>query len=396
MEKDEKIRTKNHHRRATLLNITLTLFVTLVTVFFLYFIVLSFSQQPTTDPLKPDVRKIQQQHEKKGKDDISKFSRNLDPDEYPIMNLALDDKDNNKSGDGDNSNENNVDDKNLEQYFDEKYLASQLDKADRRVRDIKKSFDKHNNKGKEAPKFMETDPKALVMSRILQEATRLLLAKRYGVKEPYRVQINLQFQSSMKDFKEKGSKGKIILEMAPSALQPHSIYTFLEVARNWRGGAFHRVAGHVLQVEVSHISGLEHLAFQEYSAAYPHKRGTVGYAGRPSGTAWYVSIMNNSVNHGPGSQQKFNPHEADSCFGKVVEGFEDVVMDRITQMNGGFGGGMGFIKDGNKKVKIKSMQILVPDGGGDSSGDNSGSNYVPWIPNSENFGYTGFNTPQVS
>merc|ERR1712161_31081 len=113
----------------------------------------------------------------------------------------------------------------------------------------------------------------------------------------------------------------------------HSIYTFLEVARNWRGGAFHRV---------------------------------------------------------PGSQQKFNPHEADSCFGKVVEGFEDVVMDRITQMNGGFGGGLGFIKDGNKKVKIKSMQILVPDGGGDSSGDNSGSNYVPWIPNSENFGYTGF------
>merc|ERR1740124_2158693 len=67
------------------------------------------------------------------------------------------------------------------------------------------------------------------------------------------------------------------------------------------------------------------LAFQEYSDKHPHKKGTVGYCGRPSGPCWYVNIIDNSKNHGPGSQQKKNPHEADGNFGRIVSGMDDVV-----------------------------------------------------------------------
>ena len=29
---------------------------------------------------------------------------------------------------------------------------------------------------------------------------------------------------------------------------PHAVWLFLQIVRNWKGGAFHRNAGHVLQV----------------------------------------------------------------------------------------------------------------------------------------------------
>jgi hypothetical protein len=136
--------------------------------------------------------------------------------------------------------------------------------------------------------------------------------------------VLLEFQDTIPDFQDKGADGSLLLEMAPSRLQPHSVFSFLEVARQWKGGAFHRKAGHVLQVMVLGGS-FKHLAFQEYSEEYPHKMGTVGYAGRPSGPAWYVSTMDNTKNHGPGSQQKHNPYEADSCFDKVIDGFDEEV-----------------------------------------------------------------------
>lgn len=91
----------------------------------------------------------------------------------------------------------------------------------------------------------------------------------------------------------------------------------------------------------------------------------MGYAGRPSGPAWYVSIKDNSKNHGPGSQQKRNPHEADSCFGKVVEGFERAILGRVTKMPGD-----GFLKP-DKHVKISKMTILVPEKG-------NTANFVEW------------------
>lgn len=99
----------------------------------------------------------------------------------------------------------------------------------------------------------------------------------------------------------------------------------------------------------------------------PHKLGTVGYAGRPSGPAWYVSILDNTKNHGPGTQQKHNPYEADSCFGTVIHGFDDEVQ-RIKKMPGN-----GFLDDKNKHVLIKDMDILVP-----GTGPDVVDGYVKW------------------
>ena len=214
--------------------------------------------------------------------------------------------------------------------------------------------------------FMEIDPTGLDASMRLQEATRKLLAARYGSDEiyRYRVKIELQFQSSMPDFEENGAYGTIMLELAPSRLQPHSIYTFMEVCNKFKKSAFHRRASHVLQAFVRG-HGVQHLAFQEYSPEYPHKEGTVGYAGRPSGPEWYVSIQDNSRAHGPGTQQKYNPHEADSCFGKVIQGYDDAVQ-RVRKMPGD-----GFINDNLKHILIKRMQIQVADPGG---------NYADWSP----------------
>ena len=213
--------------------------------------------------------------------------------------------------------------------------------------------------------IMETDAESLKATKKLQEATRRLLAARYGTEEPYRVKVVLEFQDTIPDFEEKGADGDILLEMAPSRLQPHSVFSFLEVARKYKGGGFHRIAGHVLQVMVK--GGFPSLAFQEYSKEYPHEKGTVGYAGRPSGPAWYVSIMDNVKNHGPGSQQKHNPYEADSCFGRVIRGFEEEVQ-RIRKVPG-----EGFINDPKKHVLIKEMKIMVPGEGPDAV-----DGYVEW------------------
>ncbi len=206
-------------------------------------------------------------------------------------------------------------------------------------------------------KIFEKDEEGQKAAKLLQDATRRLIQARYGVHDlnkPLRVRVNLEFQPSMPDFAEKGSEGSILIEMAPIALVPHSVFTFLEIVRNFKSGAFHRNAVHVLQATVRG-KGYRSLAFQEYSNEYPHVKGTVGYAGRPSGPAWYISIQDNSRNHGPGSQQTQNPYEADSCFGRVIEGFDDIAVGRIHKMPGS-----GFVNDSKKQVKITSMTIFVP------------------------------------
>mmetsp|Transcript_13069 Transcript_13069/g.21630 ORF Transcript_13069/g.21630 Transcript_13069/m.21630 type:complete len:310 (+) Transcript_13069:228-1157(+) len=233
-------------------------------------------------------------------------------------------------------------------------LEALVQRHDATVRSIKEQVD-----------FFEKDSSAQAAAKALQDTTRKLLHKRYGMQEPYRVAVDLEFQDTMPDFAENGKQGSFVIELAPSSLQPHSIYTFLEVSRQWKeGGAFHRIAPHVLQVMVKTHSKIQHLAFQEYSPEYPHKERTVGYAGRPSGPAWYVSIIDNSRNHGPGSQQKRNPYEADSCFGTVIDGWDSVI--RITKVQG-----EGFLSDANKHVLIKTMTIQTPSAGGDGS-------YVAW------------------
>lgn len=42
------------------------------------------------------------------------------------------------------------------------------------------------------------------------------------------------------------------------------------------------------------------LTFQEYSEDYVHSKHRLGYAGRPGGTDFYVNMVENIRNHGPG------------------------------------------------------------------------------------------------
>ncbi len=210
--------------------------------------------------------------------------------------------------------------------------------------------------------IMETDSESLTMTKELQEATRTLIKIRYGdfgsISTPYRIKMDLEFQPTIPDFDTKGKDGTLVIELAPISLIPYSVYNFLEIARTWKNGAFHRNAGHVLQA-IARSSVTQSMPFQEYSKEYPHKKYTVGYAGRPSGPEFYLSIQDNSQNHGPGSQQKHNPYEADSIIGTIVEGVEDGTVDRIHTMPG-----REFLNDKKKWVLIRRMHILVPKGDG--------------------------------
>jgi len=197
---------------------------------------------------------------------------------------------------------------------------------------------------------METDENAKSQIAILQKEVKQLLYLQYGP-GPYKVLMELEFPSTMPDYNEKGKKGEITIELAPIEVVPYSVYYFLEIIKNWKGGAFHRVAGHVLQSMV-HGPG-EGLAFQEYSPLFPHKKLTLGYAGRPGGPAFYISTVDNVLNHGPGSQG--SKTEADGCFGTVIGGFD--IVERI-KLQPGRTKPSGFIDKRENYIKIVKLTLL--------------------------------------
>lgn len=200
---------------------------------------------------------------------------------------------------------------------------------------------------------METNPVAREAIRDLQEVTRALLLERYGP-EPYRVEMVLTFPATMPDLAKAGRTGRVLVELAPMSLMPHAVFLFLDLVDHWKSGAFHRNARHVQQARCNGPG--KTLAFQEYSAAYPHVTRTLGYAGRPgSQRAFYVSMQNNTINHGPGSQQK-GTTEADSCFGKVIEGW-DVVL-RMKRQPGTQEKKNGFVEPESNHIQITTMRFL--------------------------------------
>lgn len=173
--------------------------------------------------------------------------------------------------------------------------------------------------------YMETDPTALKITKDLQHWTKKLLVYRYG-DHPFRVVLDLEFPTTIPDYEEEGKAGQVTYEMAPIDVLPCSVFFFLETARTWRYGAFERNSNHVLQASAHASKALKTgMPVQEYSPTHPHERGTTGFAGRPGGPEFYISLTNNTKNHGPGSQQDENPYEADSRFGHVVQGWEDSI-----------------------------------------------------------------------
>lgn len=208
---------------------------------------------------------------------------------------------------------------------------------------------------KHAGVVMEEDENAKSIIVQLQAELRKLMRLQYGPNtSQFKVEMKLEFPSSMPDYIEAGSSGRILIETAPIDLVPYSVYMFLQIAKGFKNGAFHRNAGHVLQAMIT-ADGVRGMAFQEYHKDFPHKRLTMGYAGRPGGPAFYISTVDNSDNHGPGSQGSRT--EADGCFGRVLEG-EDVV--KRMQKQPGKTKPSGFVDNPHNYIKILSFEILEP------------------------------------
>ena len=262
---------------------------------------------------------------------------------------------------------------------------------------------------KAAKVVMETSPAALALTAKLQAATRALLRARYApfitAAGTVIVDFTLHFPDAMPDAAHFPGVQHIAVETAPIALMPHAVFTFLEAVRLWKGGMFHRNAGHVLQVQTVG-SDAKGLAFQEYSPQYPHVESTLGFAGRPGGPAFYMcvhlparprtaslrqtllvarcgaphhhhhhhhhssapslplpslascsSIIDNTRNHGPASQG--SKTEADSCFGKIREGKLQVDrMKRVwTSKNFPAMDNMGFTNEVEDHIRIEALTL---------------------------------------
>jgi cyclophilin family peptidyl-prolyl cis-trans isomerase len=170
--------------------------------------------------------------------------------------------------------------------------------------------------------------------------------------------MKLTFPKTMNDYEKAGPDGRIIIEMAPIELVPYCVYYFLELVTHFKGGSFHRFAGHVLQAMASGDNtmgggGGKGLAFQEYHPDNPHKLLTLGYAGRPGGPAFYISTIDNTRNHGPASQN--SKTEADGCFGRIYSGEE--VVNRMKKQPGTTKPS-GFVNNKENFIKIESLKLI--------------------------------------
>jgi cyclophilin family peptidyl-prolyl cis-trans isomerase len=194
------------------------------------------------------------------------------------------------------------------------------------------SCEKYEKRDKAMSKNVERQSQAIA------RLSRELLHLKYGTKEPYYAQLVVGFPESMPG----DPTGEITIEFASSELMPTAVLFFMNQihAGAWDGMAFIRNAGHVLQASQQDVNKKYHpkqfelemqrgdIPFQEYSDKFPHKKYTLGLAGRPGGPDFYISTVDNTRNHGPGGQGSYDlPAEADSCFAKVVQGFD--VVDRM-------------------------------------------------------------------
>ena len=206
---------------------------------------------------------------------------------------------------------------------------------------------------KEKGTVMESNEVALLKIKQLQDKLRPYLLNTYGP-EPYLVEMKLTFPDSMLDSGDKFDS--IIIELAPTELVPYNVYYFLETINKFKNGAFHRNAGHVLQALVR--PSRKGLAFQEYHPGFPHKQYTLGYAGRPGGPEFYISTLDNTANHGPGSQG--SKTEADGIIGKVYDSRSINVVKRMTKQPGK--GPSGFISDTLNFITITELKIMQQPG----------------------------------
>lgn len=153
-----------------------------------------------------------------------------------------------------------------------------------------------------------------------------------------------------------------VVQMASLDSMPHAVHLFLEQVshRLWNRGWFYINGPHVMQagpqadfsrvIDKEEIDErklaltpfrelqLDSLAFPEYSEDFPHEPYTLGFTGRPGGPDWYINKVDNTEAHGPGGQFHHELEEfADSCFAKVIDGFDVIktMMNLPTVMDAG-------------------------------------------------------------
>jgi hypothetical protein len=209
-------------------------------------------------------------------------------------------------------------------------------------------------KMKQSGVVMETDPTALALIPKAQSLLRDVLRLKYGP-GPYYVSMGIKFPVSMTR-PNLPQETNLILELGPIEFIPYSVYFFLEyILQEFKTGSFHRNAGHVLQAMLTGTKPQISFAWQEYSPSYPHQKYTLGYAGRPSGSrAIYISTVDNTHNHGPGSQG--SKTEADCLFGKVTKQSHEIVQRMEKQP--GAAGGAGWVSDPSNYITITSLELL--------------------------------------
>ena len=218
--------------------------------------------------------------------------------------------------------------------------------------------EKSNSQGGQVNQLSNAKTK---LQQNIQLMSKTALMEKYGP-GPHLVEMHLRFDSHL----GRDDGGIITLEMAPIDELPHAVYWFLEqVSRKlYDGSSFHRNAGHVIQGGAApnfltpenhrpneqsfRDAGFHSILFQEYSNKFPHVKYTLGYAGRPGGPDFYINTKDNSKIHGPGGQRNYDdPSEADTCFAKVIDGFD--LVDRMHGLP---------VKEGDYRALVDNVAIV--------------------------------------
>ena len=185
------------------------------------------------------------------------------------------------------------------------------------------------------------------MSRLISRESHRAMWERFGPgPHVVEMQFELPFDRAYPNVPE---NPKVLINLYGAAM-PHSTHLFMEQVAHmlWDGTAFHVNAMHVLQAGATpggevqedklgpfHQLELDTVTFQEYSADYPHKPYTLGFAGRPGGPDFYVNKIDNTEVNGPGGQGHHHvEEEADPCFGEIDEGSRHII-DRIFALPAG-------------------------------------------------------------
>jgi len=267
-----------------------------------------------------------------------------------------------------------------------KQMVSKNTKYIQKIDTLKESLDKELLEKGETEEKKQKRIDNLMLSkrkfkRSIKNFSKRLLLEKYG-EEPYYVEINLEYdpESNVYDDGTSSATDRVVLKMAPNNDVPHSIYWFLEQVSHklYDGTSFHRNADEFVQggpfpnhfgaedhpgdaeprekmLQKFKDAGLSQILFQEYSPNFPHAKYTVGYAGRPSGPDFYISMKDNTDLFGPNNKNSPNDDsEGDPCFASVVEGTEAV--ERMHRSNVIHEGKIKFRMEHN--IAIKSMRVI--------------------------------------